>query len=580
MSVPIPLIEVSHLPSASSYYHSLTKTLGITLLSATPSREGNHLSPPCLNFGYAQPGPSPHSDSATSIDPTEEEGILESEEVVFQVIQSVNPRISHVYLWAPSPKSVKDFYAKSLVLNKSSGVESVFTSEEEEADSEDEEEGEILRSRTTDLDGNMLEAVYSPRRQNAPRRTLLVHETSECTEKEARRVLEWQQDVARSLSQAQSPSPSIEDARSQVSTRSEVERRRERIVPVRRSDSYPVTQAERDRDRERERERERGGAAPGAPMRLVRRDTVTREHYRRDELDRERERERGGGIGKGVIGLGTFIGAAAAAAIAYSLVRDEGPSSNSHPRTPPSMPPRRASYGGDAYTQAGRGVEMERVPARSYVSAREEGPRDRERDRFVQYNIASPQPPPPPPTRIVGIPVHELRRIEESSQGSSSQRSGRERSHTTRERSRSEVGGRYERPPGLVPTRERRERSPGSFVSERRAERAHTISRRSESTVKAGPPPVEYLSRPMPLRQMGPTTIRMRSGGGGGSYVGERERERELERVRAVPRSVVEVRGPLGYAASVAPSDSVSSVGGKRERERLRDRMRDRGSGW
>jgi hypothetical protein len=578
MSIPIPLIEVSHLPSASSYYNSLTKTLGITFLSATPSREGNHFSPPCLNFGYAQPGPSPHSDSATSIDPTEE--IEESEEVVFQVIQSLNPRISHVYLWAPNPKSVKDFYAKSLVLNKSSGVESVFTSEEEEGDSEDEEEGEILRCRTTDLDGNMLEAVYSPRRQNAPRRTLLVHETSECTEKEARRVLEWQQDVARSLSESQSPSPSREDARSQISTRSEVERRRERIAPVRRSDSYPVTQAEQNR--EHERERERGGAAPGAPMRLVRRDMITREHYRRDELDRERKRDSGGAVGKGVIGLGTLIGVAAGAAITYSLVRGEGPSSNSISRTPPSMPPRRASYGADTYTQAARGVEMERVPARSYVSAREEGPRDMGRDRYVQYTIATPQPP-PPPTRNMGIPVHELRRIEESSQGSSSQRSGRERSHTTRERSRSEVGGRYERPLASIPTRERRERrdrSPPSFDSERRVERSHTTLRRSESTVKTGPPQVEYLSGPMPLRQIGPTGIRMRSGGGGGSYVGEIERERELERVRAVPRSVVEVRGPLGYAASVAPSDSVSSVGGKRERERLRDRMREHRGGW
>jgi hypothetical protein len=34
-----------------------------------------------------------------------------------------------------------------------------------------------------------------------------------------------------------------------------------------------------------------------------------------------------------------------------------------------------------------------------------------------------------------------------------------------------------------------------------------------------------------------------------------------------------EVRGALGYAASVAPSDSVSNVGEKRERERLRGRM-------
>jgi hypothetical protein len=40
-----------------------------------------------------------------------------------------------------------------------------------------------------------------------------------------------------------------------------------------------------------------------------------------------------------------------------------------------------------------------------------------------------------------------------------------------------------------------------------------------------------------------------------------------------LPRSVA---GGRGYAASVAPSDSVSSVGSKRERERLISRMRER----
>lgn len=58
--------------------------------------------------------------------------------------------------------------------------------------------------------------------------------------------------------------------------------------------------------------------------------------------------------------------------------------------------------------------------------------------------------------------------------------------------------------------------------------------------------------------------------------------ERDVERARQVPLPISVVSGP-GYAVSVAPSDSVSSVGIKRERERLRDRMsiRDGGSrGW
>jgi hypothetical protein len=41
----------------------------------------------------------------------------------------------------------------------------------------------------------------------------------------------------------------------------------------------------------------------------------------------------------------------------------------------------------------------------------------------------------------------------------------------------------------------------------------------------------------------------------------------------------VELRGPLGYATSVAPSDSVSNAG-KRERERLRERMRAHRPEW
>jgi hypothetical protein len=53
--------------------------------------------------------------------------------------------------------------------------------------------------------------------------------------------------------------------------------------------------------------------------------------------------------------------------------------------------------------------------------------------------------------------------------------------------------------------------------------------------------------------------------------------ERDVERARHVPLPVSIVSG-TGYAASVAPSDSVSSIGIKRERERLRDRMSVRDS--
>jgi hypothetical protein len=60
------------------------------------------------------------------------------------------------------------------------------------------------------------------------------------------------------------------------------------------------------------------------------------------------------------------------------------------------------------------------------------------------------------------------------------------------------------------------------------------------------------------------------------SEISRREKEREKRSVVSaktvpLPISVVS-RSRAGYAGSVAPSDSISSVGSKKERERLRSR--------
>ena len=90
-------------------------------------------------------------------------------------------------------------------------------------------------------------------------------------------------------------------------------------------------------------------------------------------------------------------------------------------------------------------------------------------------------------------------------------------------------------------------------------------SHHSHSTAKQSPPPAT-------------STIKIRSVPSEGSRrTMHSGYERDVERARHVPLPVSIVSG-TGYAASVAPSDSVSSIGIKRERERLRDRMSVRDS--
>ncbi|KAH7383124.1 hypothetical protein BKA64DRAFT_178029 [Cadophora sp. MPI-SDFR-AT-0126] len=552
-----PLIQVAHLPSAASFYGSLTQPLGLQFLSATP------VSPACLHFGYVQQSPS----GPRKI-------------TVFTVSQAAHPRLSHITLSAPSPKAVYDFHGKSLLLNQDRGRgENTFDQEEDEE-----------RALTRDFDGNMIEAVYSTRasRGAAPRGPPAIEPAG--LDKESRRVLEWQQDVARSISGSQAPG-------SQAG--SHVGHREDQTGPgtFRRADTFPS-----DFGRER-------------PMRLVRRETVTTEHY--SQAERERQAGASGGIsGKAVIG--TLLGAAAGAAFAYAMTRSEDPPSTTSVRR--SSAPQ-YTHEPIRMEDRERVVETRTIPARSYVSERA---RDRDvQPRYVQYTIAA------PPPRITAQP--ELARIEERSHVSTrSRRSG------GKEREGSEVSKRYERPLTILPApsrnrspashvsrrsrksgsgsgtgssleRERRRTSPRDREGEREGESEYMSARshHTASTIKpAVPQPpssrvssstIRIVPQPPDARDLDPDRK---------SYVSERDRDagrdrdRDRERRSTVsarqvplppstvmsahqvplPRSMASgIGGGGGYAASVAPSDSVSSVGSKRERERLRERMHVRG---
>jgi len=517
-----PLLFVTHLPSASSFYASIIQPLGLQFLPPnlpSPLNLGlptQTISNPVLNYGYLTQGPA----GLKSV-------------TVFSITQGRPGAVipAKITLSASTEAAVKEFWKKSALLNK--GVRTPSKLEFLDGVSETQEEGIVARTR--DFDGNMLEAVYRARDRVAgygasyggARRDVI---EPVATEREARRVLEWQEQVARSIGE----SGGSGGAASVISS-SDIVDAGYRPAVVRRADSYPVHGSERDR-----------------PMRLVRRETVTTEHYRRPE-------EGGRGLsGKAVIG--TLLGAAAGAAFAYAMVRSESPERDRRP----APEPRRASYGHQnerVYTHIAQSPR-ERAPTRSYVSARDPGgPRYVD----VEYLEAAPR----------------VQQIDDKSYVS--QRPGRSVQSGSRARSRSEVGPRYERPLTILPARtQSRARSPSqsqrsSYQTARerspsRKTASHVSSRsyHSHSTAKQSPPP--------------PTsTIKIRS------VASERERrtmhsgfERDVERARQVPLPISVVSGP-GYAVSVAPSDSVSSVGIKRERERLRDRMsiRDGGSrGW
>ncbi|PSS08966.1 hypothetical protein M430DRAFT_37110 [Amorphotheca resinae ATCC 22711] len=542
-----PVIEVSHLPSAASFYAEITQPLGISYLSALPDR---------LNFGWVSKPvddkpPQPH--------------------VVFSLRQSPASSAHRclITLVANSAGAVESFYNKSVLCNEANKDHTLVHS------------GEESKARTRDLDGNMLEAVYSARAPHAlPRRRTMEIETAS-TPKQAQRVLSWQHEVARSVAASgaePSPSPAGEFGAEMVTVRDRDGEREP--IRYRRVDTYP---AESQFDT---------GRAP----RLIRRETVQTDHY---HIPGDEERSSGGGGGlTGMKLVGTLLGAAAGAAVAYAMVRSESP-----PRQ--SGPPRRASYGDHPvpthsqvyYEQQAVPPSrvMERIPARSSISVE-----PREPQYLAQYTIAG-----PPPSR-----VNDLARIEERSHVS--YRSGRSEQKSTRERSRSAHGSRHEsRALTILPAQSESPHAASHAASHvsRQSQKTHrSDERRSSHHGNQDGDRQSYVS----TRSHRTEKVDAKYDGGSGSGTSTttitvvpaaRDDRKSVISARNIPlppsvvsarniplpqsaaQSVVSARNiPLPesvvsgsrYAASVAPSDSVSSVGSKRERERLRERMSQR----
>ncbi|KAK6608311.1 hypothetical protein H4I95_03691 [Botrytis cinerea] len=456
------------------------------------------------------------------------------------------------------------------------------------------------------------------------------------TEKEARRVLQWQEEVARSTA-GSSTSPTSDEAYRAVAP-SHVSRAPARTqvshAPQSQAPEHPPFRRAETFPRVMRRETYAGHGHPGTQV-SIRRDMSHDEEQTVyvDEVERaeqEKEKEKNGGLfgmtNKALVG--TFLGAAAGAAFAYAMVKSEDPEYELEPERK-SMPGLRRSYttghaetiasstkgsnsGGperryrvieaphapmpppaSSYSRIQRDRERERegvlspIEERSYYSSgapSNTGTKIRPRHTADQAKDRMPEPQDRPPRSTSEIKPKASRPPNQVSVRESEYEYGPAPTQV------SAAPARYSQAPRGDDAKSANSRAPSHLgVSERERERIP----RSEATWERDDVSVSAVSersraRDVPLPAS--TVVSARYGGGyreqGSGYTHAGDRERDAERRgerdgndrkscfdRGVDEDGKSYFNPRG-AMSVAPSDSVSSVGSKRERiERLRGRM-------
>lgn len=509
----IPVVEVSHLPSSASFYAAVCQPLGIYFLP--------HTSGSSLDFGL------PASPTLPC-------------EVLFTLCESKNPQRSLLKFRASSQGVVNEFHWRALQAN-SHDIPSNYLLKHTAEDSV---------AQITDLDGNMLETRFN-RRNSA-----LLSNVS--TAKEARRVLKWQRDVAMSLS----------DGASMSSSSSHVDK----APPQVHSSSL------RDRDRDSE-------------PRLQRRETIATSHHQPKEQQVGAESSFLSGMSDQAL-IGTLLGAAAGAAVAYAMVKSE------EPRPSDPARPKLVSYHTSPSPVSPKVQEVEHtIEAASTISESQVGSQAKkseeprhvakysivkksslkgiDEEKSVGHQTREPEP----------VQVRESAAKEGGSEISKSSRhtskSSKHKEHHTETSSaaggsgtgRSEKSDREGRSKSKSKSGDKSEaKSHNSYVSARsevKSHRSHASARSEASTVK----PKEKA------RSKVTTTLTVSN-----KEVVDRASQKASQRDSVItakdiplPESTYTVISARHYplpesiaTVSVAPSDSISSVGMKREKGRRR----------
>lgn len=470
----IPTIEVSHLASSSSFYAAVTQPLGIHFLCASPS------SPHSLHFGIpAQPS-----------------------EILFTLTESHSPRPSTITLTASNSTQVANFHALALESNTHHSTNLIQHS------------SDAAVAKTTDLDGNMLEVRYArspPRRGSVQAAPTTI--TTASTAKEARRVLDWQRDVARSIS-SQSPTPSRDQSpqRAMVLAPPQQEQAPSQVAP-------PPTE-------------------PDSRPALLRSATAPMMSAMYNEVSAALPERIGEGLSAQAI-IGTILGAAAGAAVAYAMVRSEEPEPTrpqlvTYHSAPPAAAPQQAPV-----------MEVARSKGPSVGGSRVGSERSQGGQRYVlRYNVAS--------ASGTGSgrggqrdgqlqPVDERMSMNYSAYdgGARSQAPAASQASTSKPSRYSDARGvGHEKPITVVSGNTESRRSEAGRHSE--SGRSHA-SKRSDSTIK----PPRTSSKAGTERRGDATVVSMKS---------DRKSTTVSERARRVPL-------PESVVGSVAPSDSISNIG-------------------
>ncbi|KFY74850.1 hypothetical protein V499_05148 [Pseudogymnoascus sp. VKM F-103] len=482
----IPTIEVSHLPSSSSFYAAVTQPLGIHFLCASPS------SPHSLHFGIpAQPS-----------------------EILFTLTESHSPRPSTLSLTASNSTQVANFHALALESNTRHSTNLIQHS------------ADTSVAKTTDHDGNMLEVRYArstPRRGSVHAAPTTI--TTASTAKEARRVLDWQRDVARSIS-SQSPTQSRDGSPERAMVLAQPVQ--EEAAP---SQVAPPTEV------------------PDARPALLRSATTPMMTAMYNEVSSALPERIGEGLSAQAI-IGTILGAAAGAAVAYAMVRSEEPE--------PQRPQLVTYFSAPAaqFPQQAPVMEVARSKAPSMGGSRVGSERSQGGQRYVlRYNVASNAGTSRGGREGVLQPVDERRSMSYSAyDGGRSQAPAPSQASTAKQSRYTERDVGYEKPVTVVSASRHSEAGRHSESG-----RSH-VSKRSDSTIK----PARTSSKAGTERR-DQTVVSMKSDRKS-TTVSERARRVPLpesvmggsmapsERARRVPL-------PESVAGSVAPSDSISNIG-------------------
>jgi hypothetical protein len=517
----LPFLEVAHLPSSSSFYSAILQPLGIRYLSTEDEPW------PSIVFGSRS-------------------------EPVFEIRQVTSRRPlrpSRITLSAPSAQAVTDTYEFALRANPD--IQDAYLRHPSEAQpalggasaSWTPGSGGEKRVKITDYDGNIMAVVYRPPPNYPSHYNGATVRHTQSTDKEASRIVDWNYDVTASTQS------SVSGSASGVSSRSATRRPR----------------------------------ADDGPYTTLRRSVTDSPSVYQPIAS---PRQNSSGLSAGAV-VGTLLaGAALGGALTYTMVKDRPRASRHDYDDAPSFTrrstfPERYPEPRDHRERKGHYVEVERYPE-EYAPVYDHRPPPEYITRYSQAGA--------PRSREVDDIYDDARGRHSSGR---SRASVRARSETASHRQplllsdeehRSYVSSRSSKHPPIV------QRS-YTYDTPERESYVSTRSQRSSSTVRA-PPPMPAGSSHTVTRSKGgsrvtTTTIKVSGDGASphalsraGTYLSAREIALPPSRVGSSRLSARDVALPPsgvgsrrtryededddGDADSIAPSDSISCVGGSR----------------